>query len=143
MLVHWIYFQLVDVKQVVDDKRKFEEDSTLLCLWILADKLIMPVLQNTIIAALFCRKQIGYPIYTENLSYVYENTAKDSKLRLFLVDLITAYMDPAFFSRFEDHFPREFLVEIAQRMAGNVNGGVFERIFGLDRGLGRYQVSRD
>lgn len=124
------------------DIQKYEEDDAMLRLWIPADKLIMPELQNSIIESLFIQKTIKLPICTASLKYVYEQTAKDSKLRLFLVDLIAAYMDPLYFSRFDDHFPREFLIEFAQRIPLDMGPRAMERRLGLDRRLSRYQVPR-
>jgi len=93
LLVDWIYSQDIGdchFEAVIDGKEVFwnpgEVMARLAELWVLADKLLLPNLQNIAIDHL-------NDVFTEEgacmiLPYVYENTAEDSLLRRFLIEAV-------------------------------------------------------
>ena len=87
LLVLWLYTQTLDTCQHEnpdDDVCKVDEDLCLAELWVLADKLLMPKLQNhTIREIVRLRRESGRST-TVCLNYIYANTSKGSPLRALL-----------------------------------------------------------
>ena len=105
--VSWIYTQKLE-KDVVDTLRHRD----LYFFWIMADRFMVPRLQNQIMENLYLNGKGGHPAYTRSfLEYVYENTAKGSPLRKQLVEAFTrkSFLGKA---RILDDWPPEILVEM-------------------------------
>lgn len=89
LLVHWIYSQKVDLEQLRSNK----EDEfyfanmyrALVKLYVLGDKLLIPLLQDATIEAMEEFNQKFNILPTHIIRYIYENTAPISTLRRFLV----------------------------------------------------------
>lgn len=63
------------------------EDSALLHLWVLAEKFLIPQLQNYTMRVLCSKVSICNPsLYSKDCRYVYDNTAEGSALRRFVVE---------------------------------------------------------
>ncbi|PVH86907.1 hypothetical protein DL98DRAFT_649759 [Cadophora sp. DSE1049] len=77
----WMYMQKADGLKDEWGGRS----NMLFYVWILADRLIMPALQNDLMGLL-----IGMPIPLNSLSWMYENTGPHSELRSLLVDRCAA-----------------------------------------------------
>ncbi|KAE9381286.1 hypothetical protein N431DRAFT_490688 [Stipitochalara longipes BDJ] len=92
LLVHWFYTQQLDILQTPEDSQgdKSEvagkEELCLAKLWVLADKLIIPQLQNMtldVLAKLRLKSKAG--IASKCLEFVCANTSKNSGLRRWFV----------------------------------------------------------
>lgn len=116
LLVHWFYTQVLDTQQptkVLEDKQKTTEETALVKLWILADKLLIRKLQNNV-----CCKIHQIFMETKSLSgniehYLYDNTESDSPLRQWFAGLLITELSPEDFTRQSKHFRQEFLVDLA------------------------------
>ncbi|CZR51124.1 uncharacterized protein PAC_00999 [Phialocephala subalpina] len=95
-VVNWFYTQKLDIRQLgpegnikkgqVDTDLKRKEDATLVELWVLADKLLVPKLQNAIVEEMQrIRLQIHH-LPSGCYMVAYEKTQDGSPLRKFLVD---------------------------------------------------------
>ncbi|PMD64785.1 uncharacterized protein K444DRAFT_625422 [Hyaloscypha bicolor E] len=80
-------------------------------LWILAERLIIPRLQNFIMDSLVEMSEESWS--TLWMATAYESTSSDSPLRRFAVDVLL-YQVPAYGKKqCQNHFPRELLVDLA------------------------------
>lgn len=95
MLAQWLYTQNIDLEQI-RGKRTGESYSSqkpedkwlfLVQLWVLADSLLMPKLQNMVVFQLTRMSLDELHLLHECCQYVYENTSQRSPLRYFFVDL--------------------------------------------------------
>lgn len=120
LLVRWLYSQDIQLIQLRDDEVK-EDDTTnnenmcLVQLWIFAESLKLPKLQNLIIDTLEC---IGgkHAFVPDNvIPYVYKNTKPGSALREYFIDCCTFIIDRSAFQKAPQNFPKEMLLELADR----------------------------
>lgn len=94
LLVSWIYTQTLELKSDEPDsgdsgdvpalrrpKTLKQEFICLVKLWILADKLLMPRLQNAAMYEIETLRQGGNIFPLSMMKYIYENTANESPLR--------------------------------------------------------------
>lgn len=80
IFVNWLYTQ-----QIVNEEGAIPRSSTLIDLWILADKILVPSLQNQTLKLLEqCRKEDGR-LSSSSFHRAYESTTEDSPLRKYLV----------------------------------------------------------
>ncbi|KAE9374842.1 hypothetical protein N431DRAFT_503602 [Stipitochalara longipes BDJ] len=94
-------------------------------LYVLAERLIIPRLQNYIMGSLkevFDNKAWS----TAWMASAYEGTGADSPLRRFAVDMLLYQVPPNWKKEHEKHFPRELLVDLA------VGATLFENSNGRD-----------
>jgi hypothetical protein len=144
-LVQWIYMQRLEIFQLeAAGTYDCEECKSLFELWVLADQLLIPKLQNFILYRLkdiIIDKHKLMPI--DKFDYVYQNTAKESKIRLLFLHLSSFWMDSAVFSRDSDQFPKEMLVEVATLLgqSGNDNGALKKAVCAGN--WTRYEVPED
>jgi hypothetical protein len=81
LLVHWFYTQQLDVPQLQEYSKSLKADARgkeemcLVKLWVLADKLLIPQLQNMALDVLD-KVQSKRGLASNCLAYVYTNTAK-------------------------------------------------------------------
>lgn len=88
----WMYTGSLDSMK---KQGKFDDRSTRLFLtWVLADRLIMPELQNALMSAMFAHA----PFPMGDCHTIYQLTTPDSKLRKWLVEGCAASGSDAFFS---------------------------------------------
>ncbi|KAH8602925.1 hypothetical protein B0O99DRAFT_679906 [Bisporella sp. PMI_857] len=118
MLVKWSYSQDLVVQHRsqscinLNKELKAEEDMTLAELYVLADRLLIPKLQNRVIREIeLLRNRFGMT-NTKCLSYVWENTAPESPLRKLLVQQCAFNMHRDRLIEDADDFPREMLLEL-------------------------------
>jgi hypothetical protein len=85
-------------------------------LWVLADKLLIPRLQNWVINSIEkIRKKLNMvATWPTNLNYIYSNTTPESPLRWLIVRLHQCTINLAIgsYSRHGNQFPREMLLDI-------------------------------
>jgi hypothetical protein len=127
LLVHWLYTRKLDIHQLdelkdLGDIAKKEEKS-LAKLWVLADDLDIPKLQNDIICLMEeLRVHTGW-IPTSTIPFVWENTQTTSPLRRYLLDRCTFDLDESWLRWSPSHSPKEMLLELATNLlAMRING---------------------
>ncbi|KAF8854628.1 hypothetical protein BDZ45DRAFT_693271 [Acephala macrosclerotiorum] len=122
LLTHWIYHQKLDLKhldpefdQTLNDNIAIlsSEELNLFNLWIPADKLCIAQLQNYVVD---CIKETGNSCVRlfscSALTYVYEKTGSDSRLRKLLVILLAACLLPTVAQRNTVHYPTKLMIEL-------------------------------
>ncbi len=136
LFVHWIYTQDLDIarqdnsrKSNLEDDKNLpkittrEEGQVMVELWILAEKLLVPSLQNAVVLGLEERRKNTHMIHSQCCTYVWEHTSKDSPLRqLFLHQLAGGYT-AAHFRRWINtgkFVPQEMVLELLALFAGNI-----------------------
>jgi hypothetical protein len=116
LFVQWLYYQQLELLQLqdgnVDDNLVIDEDESLFGLWILADKLGAPHLQNLAIESM---EKIYYKtegLATSHLHYIYDNTSAGSLLRKYMVDQCRESLWSESYMDCRHEFPHEFLIEL-------------------------------
>jgi hypothetical protein len=126
LLVQWLYTKKIDTERDFNsdsvaledpeiEKLQTAQDLDLVQLWIVADRLLIPSLQNQVmkeLSSLWGFDGLREPT-TKWIAHAYEHTAPGSPLRLLAVD-VSAYL--LRLSRFEDSsdFPHEMLFDLAK-----------------------------
>ena len=117
LLVQWIYMQKLDLNQFPQETRLGLKVHYVAQLWVLADKLLIPRLQNAAAQEIATQRFNSGKIPTWSLNYVYENTGRGSPLRRLFIRLCApALCDrqlPDFYTRHPDKFTKEMLLELA------------------------------
>jgi hypothetical protein len=144
-LLQWFYKQRLDVLQLESTGRyDGTECESLVYLWVLADQLLMPKLQNFIVCRLIeiiIEKHKLLP--THLINFIYKNTSKDSKLRLLFLHLSCFWMRPATFEEKPHLFPKEMLLKAASLVSndGGANNQLKKAVLAGD--WSRYIVPED
>lgn len=91
------------------------QDMSLVRLWILADRLIVPRLQNRVMDILseLLLNRRNRPVTSEWLSYAYQSTSAGSPLRDLALDVCLYKMLPTTIRTNPDGFPHQLLIDIA------------------------------
>ena len=128
LLMQWMYFQKL-VLPVLDRliggdpsvEGVADEKTALAKLWVLADELGIPCLQNV---ALKARNDLSLKANTGTMSYsqwIYDNTGPDSALRRYTIaSLATINVDN--FPSFADDIPKEMWVDFGMYMLRREKG---------------------
>lgn len=123
MLVQWLYAQEVTIKQLKQGWKYSEdkihedeadlEDTNLVNLWILADELQIPRLQNYALRIMddISKAQDAAPTHIYKL--VYEGTREGSSLRRYVVAVFGLSMPSEKINQHSMNFTFEFLLDIA------------------------------
>lgn len=111
-----------------------------MALWILAKRLEMPELQNDAIDMLEMRRRMEGMVQEKTLGYVYSNTGKGDKLRLYLVDACCRSGGVV-----KERFPVEMMGEVEEVQGVKVeeDDGVEERFemeMEMEVEMGKYHV---
>jgi hypothetical protein len=120
LLVHWFYTQKLDTfipkpkEERPDDNAglKKSQDMALLELWILAEKLLIPTLQNVVAREIEEHRHCSHDVSTACLRYVYENTERGNLLRLLMVDICFCYLNVPSYMKHPERYPQEMLIEL-------------------------------
>ena len=105
-----------------DEHRKFgfqdpvylDQDLNLVHLWVLADKLLLPRLQNTAMRAL--RKMDQYYWSTHWIQYAWRHTAPRSPLRYLAIDLCSYVVPAPWQKSHPQDFPHSMLLELSSNL---------------------------
>ncbi|KAE8446886.1 hypothetical protein EG329_011517 [Mollisiaceae sp. DMI_Dod_QoI] len=135
-LVEWFYSQQVSgLCSILPFKiERFEHSAkitlNLTKLWILADNLLIPGLQNYTIRQLkgVCNYYNYGPL--QCFTFVYEHTGSSSPLRRWFLQRCARDMPSNSYSKFADGFPKEMLLELVE-------------FFSKDGATGRYGIPPD
>jgi hypothetical protein len=112
---HAAFFSTIKTSGEVDEHMKdcIPQTTSLLQLWVLAESLLLPQLQNQIMDALHSISQWCLIPFSVNLKYIYDKTAAASPLRRFVTNLL-AWSTPS--EDYNDHaefYPKDFFVDLA------------------------------
>ncbi|PVH71819.1 hypothetical protein DL98DRAFT_89834 [Cadophora sp. DSE1049] len=108
--VNWLYTQ-----KIINRTGKLPSCLSLSVLWILADKLLVPSLQNQALSLLNARRVLdGTRLDSTMFNYVYENTASDSPLRRYIVDACSKGSRGPIMTL--ENYPPRLLVDIINEM---------------------------
>lgn len=116
--------QCVHLQQELD-----KQDMHLVCLWVLAERFLMPRVQNLAMVYLYQRRKASVWIvnaqydYRERTSiyrpsshwipYVFENASPDSLLYAYALHQAVFFIDAETFIESPEHFPRDLLLNFA------------------------------
>ena len=106
-LLNWIFTQRLE-----DLNGELPKAKTLIRLWVLADKLLVPELQNLVIDAINKRVELNGYVQDNMCSYIYENTVKGSQLRRLLVSHVAWRLKSSCLT-VEGGHTREMLIDLA------------------------------
>ncbi|KAE8446885.1 hypothetical protein EG329_011516 [Mollisiaceae sp. DMI_Dod_QoI] len=118
-LVRWIYTQDFKSVQITTGKFDQAEAMTLVQLWVLADKLLMPKLQNMLIREIDKARKTTKIIPTCCFQYVWENTAEESPLRILFIHECAMHIDSGWNKKLLSTFPHEMLQELIIAMSNS------------------------
>jgi hypothetical protein len=115
IFVNWLYTQNVST-HVLDSERAGSKFFCLAALWTLADRLLIPRLQNEALVVLDQLRVALHKRLDNIFNHVYENTVEGSPLRRYVVQLSGSW----FQSRKElinfERYPREILFDMVNFM---------------------------
>ncbi|KAL2072728.1 hypothetical protein VTL71DRAFT_12071 [Oculimacula yallundae] len=126
--IQWMYSQKLnllhkDANHASDETTMLEDRkqiSDLTELWVLADRIAMPNLQNAAIDALHSMCLAHKFLQSEDLlidkyQYIYQNTSYGSQLRKYiLAPFIYRVVEPGFIENHAEDCPKEMLVDISE-----------------------------
>ncbi|KAH6709055.1 hypothetical protein BKA61DRAFT_489554, partial [Leptodontidium sp. MPI-SDFR-AT-0119] len=123
LFMQWLYcqnFKIIQGPEHIYPENcplEWAEDTALVELWVLADKFVIPRLQNFIIDTM--QKIFEYSNYipVHTFHYLYINTAMDSLLRRYIVRLCVVFAHKSLYDKFYQYFPHDMLVDIAMEYA--------------------------
>lgn len=132
--MEWLYTQQVrdlrckDVSIEDGSKRQVKDTPTmdqLVSLWILADYLQCPNLQNQAIDLIILKDSRRMAFNSSCIMPVYENTLPGSPLRKVFVDICFWHgPEKSWFRSHSEDFPKELLVDLVVLNAGDRFGGL-------------------
>lgn len=95
----------------MQEAKKAAEDTHLFKLWVLADKLLIPQLQNSVLHKVqeICTGTNIIP--TSSITYVYDNTHQGSPLRRWILNEC-ASLQMTWFEEHPTQFPKDMLLEL-------------------------------
>jgi hypothetical protein len=88
-----------------------KETYSLLQLWVLAETLMVPQLQDAVMNEFNIIRRTCDGAFASRLNYIYENTSEESLLRSFVVQVV-AWSSEMDCQRFPDLYPKEFLLDL-------------------------------
>ncbi|TVY73306.1 hypothetical protein LSUE1_G005521 [Lachnellula suecica] len=126
-LVRWLYHQELTTLVAPEGKCSQTDFISLIQLWVLADKLLIPRLQNLAIreAAKICSKAGVDPSLEFN--WVYANTVPESPLRSLMIDYCVSKMDSIVYTTHPDRFPAAMWMDLTIVLAGTMTSMVRRR----------------
>jgi hypothetical protein len=124
LLTHWFYTQTLDTQRF--DTTDFEKATNnpdfragidgMFRLWVLAEKLLIPSLQNLVVRELISHRAKTGVTPTLYFNYVYENTSAGSPLRRLILDTCAAFLVSSWYSEHSSQFPKEMLLDLVTMM---------------------------
>jgi len=116
--VQWLYSQKLHVQQLQDDwvndsDKSSNENIALSELWVLAEKMSMPQLQNAAIEIINEVHDKAKVVPTKSLHYVHSHTSEDSLLRKYRVSLLAEQLHYRNFRKNPSSFPHGILIDLA------------------------------
>lgn len=116
-MIHWMYTQQLDTQDTEElkDKTKNRDQCMALCnLWVLADKMLIPRLQNMIMDKIVEIPYDTKAFPTSCAEYVWLNTSEDSPLRLWFLRMVAYGLNAEAFAKDKPlHYPKDMLFHLA------------------------------
>ncbi|KAJ9667446.1 hypothetical protein H2201_002314 [Coniosporium apollinis] len=136
-VVSWIYRDLLFTEITLPE---YPEDIRLCKLWVLADKLCMPALQNRVME-LITDKALAqnHVAPTATLDWIWQHTSQGSKLRFAFVDISVRSMTRSDLWDRKRILPAEFVQEFCHALLTNLDAAQHDRTRYLLR-LQKYSV---
>ncbi|KAE8446864.1 hypothetical protein EG329_011495 [Mollisiaceae sp. DMI_Dod_QoI] len=125
LLVQWLYSQNLFVDRLHEDRVWLwcpgDEDLALIELWVMAEGLEIPNLQNLVIKVIDDIYQVCHYFPGGCIGSAYEATSRGSKLREYLVALYvkSSWLDCIIEE--DEELPQEFLIELAQYLSNKLH----------------------
>ena len=124
LLVQWLYSQKFELPlgeykdngQIIDPevmRALMAEENSLAELWVLADKLCIPALQNLVIDTIHMICSVRERVPASTYRYIYENTESGSPLRRLVVTYTVRYIDQEGLLGESDFYPRQMLLDLS------------------------------
>jgi len=110
LFVKWLYIQMLETGA---RDELIKSQPALVRLWVLAEKLFIPRLQNQVVDVLEGQRLLFHRICTAVIEYVWTNTAVASPLSRFYVSQRAWHLSPAVWAAKPENFPKEMLIEVA------------------------------
>ncbi|TVY73304.1 hypothetical protein LSUE1_G005518 [Lachnellula suecica] len=147
LFTHWIYTQQLSIIGFEHWNSK-NTDMALVQLWVLADKLLIPQLQNQAIRELHRAQMgpldVGDPrIPFSTINYLYENTPRGSPLRKYIINMCALYVDEQYYLTNSSEFPKEMLLELVVAFAETVDMDDVKERFTLDSDWTQFEVAEE
>jgi len=126
LLVQWMYSESIDISlgelPTANNNMwpsKSKQDDSLAKAWVLADRLLMPKMQNHVMNQMgqVCKHYKLIPSLT--FEYIWNNTATGSPLRLRVLDWCAHIVNPDSFLKAGAQFPKQLLLELVTQYAGD------------------------
>jgi hypothetical protein len=121
VFVQWLYSQNFTHIHHEEQWELYSEDHDARCeketisrieLWVLAGKLLIPQLQNEVMTLLRSVGRTCIDPFGLHVDYIYQNTAKTSPLRRFVVNLIAWTAPSSEYKDYHQLYPHEFLLDL-------------------------------
>jgi len=118
LLVQWLYFEKLRLQQFDGDLDPcrvsgIAEDKALVEVWVLADKLCMPRLQNEALKAFDAIREKTCMASIQCLSYAYHSTPSGSLLRKYCVQDVYQRYSSGLIKQASEDIPRDLLIDLA------------------------------
>jgi hypothetical protein len=97
-------------QRVEDEDSKPPSSRQLIRLWVLADRLLVPTLQNQALLLLDRQRREGFRPTSSSYNFAYENTKDNSPLRLYITEC--AVFDKQVEIQNPGNYPHQMLVDI-------------------------------
>ena len=125
LLVFWLYSQNLYLPLEESESWDYTRQMQALCsLWVLADKLIIPALQDAVVEKIDVERRRENLFPTSCLCYVYQNTAVGSPLRkLMLTYCAYGGFATSFYTDNPGQFPKEMLLELTVLLIDGLPSG--------------------
>ncbi|KAK0100251.1 hypothetical protein ONS96_007534 [Cadophora gregata f. sp. sojae] len=142
LAVNWLYSQSLVVKSLETGESNDTDGTALIHLWVLADRLLIPRLQNAAMRKLIkLEATFLETIDKSHLEYIYNNTAKDSSLRLLVLYQFAPLDDLWVLLKGADVFPKKMLIELVSLMSCCLSPATLEKW--TSRDTDQYMVAEE
>lgn len=126
LFMQWIYSQKLTLKQLDDSwtpvaAEEVSEYMNLMKLWVLADRLCIPCLQNAVITASDEISEEHPTLHSESCKYIYANTTIDSALRRYTVACFSL-VDSDTIRPDNGRYPHQMLLDVVKHLLRRQEG---------------------
>jgi len=129
LFVQWLYSQEFKIISLGNPGNHWDDappafetqHSEFVQLWILADRFLIPRLQNQVMREI--ERAFKLQVTTAWIPHAYAGTSPDSPLRYLAVDISLYEISSSWVKKHPEHFPVEILLDLAERVVLS-NGSV-------------------
>jgi hypothetical protein len=109
-----------ELNSIDHDARCDKENISRIELWVLAEKLLIPQLQNEAMTLLQRVGRTCIDPFEIHVKYIYQNTAENSPLRRFVVNMIAWTAPSSEYKKYPHLYPPEFLLDLVTVFSATV-----------------------